>query len=792
MIARGSSQSTRWPKGRCCPRLSWPFLSPTNEKPSNMVRQQTRLGHTHQRGHGKIVATSSKLGQKHATVSTHLTELSHSSPMRLVPSRRSHPAHVTKLVQNSQNNIKHEAAIVHLSSYGGGFVPGDIIKLDVEVRGDGAIVYVLTQGGTRIYRPGDHFRQHSNYTHPNKQPLNQGPSNPSLPSMCESSITCTVEPGATLFFLPDPTVPYERTSFKEHRVFNCQYSRDENKEIPQSMGSIIAVDWYSSGRRHSTGMEEERWAFDSLSTRTELHVTDQRMHNTSNSQDDNYGNGALLIEAMTLDNTCGGGDRTLSAAAISMGRNHDSYATLLLHGPNSLHVATRATELSRQISSLQTRVRIDDFVENYRDDEKDGSVEILQLFGALGGKVLMSVTSVENTLHEEQFSKHSNQEQKPLTHMVRILAESNEDIYRVLHFCLKPCSHFLGGLEPYKDRIHSSLTLRNKTSNLLNASFQSMATTRVHQRKASEKELQAIINNLVFGKDQTHSNYLNGTDAWFHACLFSDSALPVGSFAHSLGIEAASQMGLFSQTENKDQAPDDSSCSVNALADYLYAVSRSNARFSAPIILAGYSLVANAPPTLSVEHIHESWLDIDEYIDKLLRSNGPARRASVDQGLGFLRIAPSLLERNDLDPLSTTSKLWRYIRGSISDRNTVEAQGSPTIKGHAAPIYGILAASLKIPPLDSCRVFSFGVARDTVSAAVRLNLLGPVAGLSLLDQVGRIAVEQGLEEGLLSMSCRHTDRLPSKAWLESAATCAPLMDVVQPCHDLLSVRLFRT
>ncbi|KAL7476360.1 hypothetical protein ACHAW6_002228 [Cyclotella cf. meneghiniana] len=787
MIARTLSQAKGWARARFFPMLPSLSVLPPDGKHSNMVRQHARLGHTHQRGHGKIVATSSKIGHTHATISTRLTELSHSSPMRLVPSRRSHPNHGAKLLQNKQNHTNIEAVVVHLSSYGGGFVPGDVLQLDVEVRGDGAIVYVLTQGGTRIYRPGDHFRQLNNYTHTNKQHMNEGTSNSTIQNFCESTITCTVEPGATLFFLPDPTVPYERTSFKEHRVFNCQYSCDRNKEIPQAMGSIIAVDWYSSGRRHSTGMEQERWAFDYLSTRTELHIKDQRTH-MSNSRDDTDGNHTLLIEAMTLDNTCGGADRKLSTAAISMGKNHNSYATLLLHGPNSLHVAKRAIELSRRIASLQTRVRQDNFVENDEGDKADKSVEILQLLDALGGKVLMSVTSVENSLPKE---RPSNQEQ--LTHLVRILAESNEDIYRVLHFCLKPCSELLGGLEPYKDRIHSSITVRNKTGKLPDASCQSIVTTRVHRRKVSEKELQAIANDLVFGKDKI--NDPNATDAWFHACLFSDSSLPVGSFAHSLGTEAASQMGLFNHNENVEHAPDDSSCSVNALADYIYAVSRSTARFSAPIILGGYSLDANASPTLSVEHVYESWVDIDEYVDTLLRSNAPAHRASVDQGLGFLRIVPSLLGRNNLHSLSTTSKLLTSIRVSMNDKNTVKAQRTRMIKCHASPIYGILAASLKIPPLDACRVFSFGAARDTVSAAVRLNLLGPVAGLSLMNQVGRVAVEDGLEEGLLSMSHSRPDHSATKgykAWLESASTCAPMMDVVQPCHDLLSVRLFRT
>ena len=55
--------------------------------------------------------------------------------------------------------------------------------------------------------------------------------------MCQSTIKCKVEPGSTLLYLPDPTVPYYQSSFQEQREFICQY--DSNDE--QEMGSIIAV-----------------------------------------------------------------------------------------------------------------------------------------------------------------------------------------------------------------------------------------------------------------------------------------------------------------------------------------------------------------------------------------------------------------------------------------------------------------------------------------------------------------------------------------------------------------------
>jgi urease accessory protein UreF len=164
----------------------------------------------------------------------------------------------------------------------------------------------------------------------------------------------------------------------------------------------------------------------------------------------------------------------------------------------------------------------------------------------------------------------------------------------------------------------------------------------------------------------------------------------------------------------------------------------------------------------------------------------------MDQGLGFLRIAPSLLRNVD----DETTNFLESIRASINDKSLDKSHSSIFAKGHAAPMYGVLAGSIGMSPLDACRVFAFGAARDSVSAAVRLNLIGPVAGLSLLNDVGRGAVEKGLEEGLLSMSActAQSDSVTERYrhWLRSASTCAPVMDVIQPCHDMLAVRLFRT
>ena len=264
-------------------------------------------------------------------------------------------------------------------------------------------------------------------------------------------------------------------------------------------------------------------------------------------------------------------------------------------------------------------------------------------------------------------------------------------------------------------------------------------------------------------------------------------------------------MQLFRDTNRKESllAKNHSqSCSIEALSDFIYSCSRSNARFSTPLVMAGYSLILQRAHGLELDELHQLWSQIDCYADSMLITNKPGRRASIDQGLGLIRIASSFEE----DSVNTT-ELWAQISQSI-DTNEMETiqsmksslNGSPQAKGHAAPIYGILSASLGMTPLDASRVFAFGGARDAISAAVRLNLIGPMAGLSLLDKVGRKAVEDGLEDGLVGMLQSSRDGVSSDElcsaridrWLQSVHTCAPMLDTAQPLADSLQVRLFRT
>ena len=77
------------------------------------------------------------------------------------------------------------------------------------------------------------------------------------------------------------------------------------------------------------------------------------------------------------------------------------------------------------------------------------------------------------------------------------------------------------------------------------------------------------------------------------------------------------------------------------------------------------------------------------------------------------------------------------------------------------------------------------MARDVVSAAVRLSLVGPLVSVPLLNRA-QSAAEDGIQAVLpLLVDCRNNPMM-------AAAASSPIIEAVQPCHESLQVRLFRS
>jgi len=123
------------------------------------------------------------------------------SPLRLLTPRAHRPS-----------------AWIYTSSYGGGLVGGDALRLSIDV-GRGARAFVSSQSSSKIYR-----------------------------SERASSLTvdARVGAGAHLVMWPDPVVCFAKSAYRQHQRFDVDGD-----------GVLVLVDWMTSGRRASG----ERWQF---------------------------------------------------------------------------------------------------------------------------------------------------------------------------------------------------------------------------------------------------------------------------------------------------------------------------------------------------------------------------------------------------------------------------------------------------------------------------------------------------------------------------------------------------
>lgn len=210
----------------------------------------------------------------------------------------------------------------------------------------------------------------------------------------------------------------------------------------------------------------------------------------------------------------------------------------------------------------------------------------------------------------------------------------------------------------------------------------------------------------------------------------SDSAFPAGGFAHSFGLEAAWHQG---------------EVGAGSLARFV----------SDAIVQAGRSGV----PFVTAAHDDPGAIGtIDARCDAFLR-NAVTNRASRVQGRAWL----GTVERSFPRPEILT--LGRLVRGESAAR-------------HFAPIVGATLKALAVDRTSAARLFLFGVARGTLSAAIRLGIVGTTEAQRLLAEVA----------GDLDRTLAWSETLT----VEEVAQTTPLADLWQASHDRLYSRLFQS
>jgi urease accessory protein len=159
----------------------------------------------------------------------------------------------------------------------------------------------------------------------------------------------------------------------------------------------------------------------------------------------------------------------------------------------------------------------------------------------------------------------------------------------------------------------------------------------------------------------------------------ADSAFPIGSFAHSGGLEAAWQHGAV-----RDAA---------ALEEYIVASLRQTACGPAWFVAAAW-------------RESDRWADVDAACDLFL-NNHVVNRASRGQGRALIASAARAFGMDALTGFD------RYTRGGRTPP-------------HLAPAWGVVCRAMGLDAPRTTNLFLFAAARSLASSAVRLGIVGPI------------------------------------------------------------------
>jgi urease accessory protein len=244
--------------------------------------------------------------------------------------------------------------------------------------------------------------------------------------------------------------------------------------------------------------------------------------------------------------------------------------------------------------------------------------------------------------------------------------------------------------------------------------------------------------------------------------LLADSALPLGSFAFSSGLESY-------LAHHKPSPP--SASQLPSFHVFLRLSLSTLASTALPYVLAGYRSPADI-----------------ETLDNDFDASTPctvARRASVAQGRALLAVwersykmqySPTHANVSGEDSSPTRSSAAADALTSFS----ATLRKCDLINAHLAPLWGLVTCVLDVPLRESAYLFLFSHARTVVSAAVRASVMGPyqaqaeLANIELQERI-RGLVDEGWERSI-----------------EDAGQSVPVMDLWVGRHEKLYSRIFNS
>ncbi|KAL2269718.1 hypothetical protein VTJ83DRAFT_1902 [Remersonia thermophila] len=294
--------------------------------------------------------------------------------------------------------------------------------------------------------------------------------------------------------------------------------------------------------------------------------------------------------------------------------------------------------------------------------------------------------------------------------------------------------------------------------------------------------------------------------------LLSDSALPLGSFAFSSGLESY----LTHQKAPTTRLHHPSSSSpFSSFSTFLPLSLSSVAATSLPFVLAAHRLISIHPGRSADDGdddgsslLAAGLASLDDAADAAIPCT-VARRASVAQGRALLSIwerafAAGVAERQrgqqeqqpppppppsrDAVEVAALKRFSALLKGAAppgSGSGTAAAEDEadndpPAVSAHLAPLFGAISAVLGLSAEQTAYVFLLGHTKAVVSAAVRAGVFGPY-------QAQRTLAGAGVQELIGAVVTRewHTP-------VEEAGQTVPVLDLWVGRHEVLYSRIFNS
>lgn len=243
--------------------------------------------------------------------------------------------------------------------------------------------------------------------------------------------------------------------------------------------------------------------------------------------------------------------------------------------------------------------------------------------------------------------------------------------------------------------------------------------------------------------------------------LLSDSALPLGSFAFSSGLESfLAHKGL--------SGPKASSTKLSSFEAFLEQSLQNIASTSLPYVLTAY-------------HHPSRLTELDNDMDASTPCT-VARRASVTQGKALVEVWTRALSGAANSAALSTTEVTKFAIQLKS--NTPDTFGF-TLQSHFAPLFGAVCAALDLSEQETCYLFLLNHSKALLSAAVRASVMGPYQSQAVLAS-SRLQTTIGK---CIDHHWKTVSRGPAH---EDAVVTVPTMDLWMGRHELLYSRIFNS